>query len=89
MLIWVHRGPKAGEFMDIPPLHAEKAIEDGWAQKPGMDDRLVIKPIKDDHEPAVAYLRDPAAYATRELRASPPGKVPPPKEKPKEPAKKD
>jgi len=73
-VIWVSRGPRAGEFIQVPEEDALIAEAEGWGQRTeGRDGMEMRKAEVGPHEAAQAYLdRGTLGYPTRELRAQEP-----------------
>lgn len=75
VLVFVSRGPRAGEFIDMTEDEATTAVDEGWGQRTlGYDDKHMREPRKDDDAGAKAFLdRRAGVYPTRELRPEQPG----------------
>jgi hypothetical protein len=84
-MIWVTRGPGAGQFMEADADDAEQAEADGWAQRTvdgegRMRSHMEMLPAeRGSHEKAEAWLARQPGYANRELRAAPAPAPAPPK----------
>lgn len=85
-MIWVTRGPTAGQFMEATEADAEQAEQDGWAQRTVDSEgrarsHMEMRPAeRGSHEAAEAWLARQPGYANRELRASPAPAPAPPKQ---------
>lgn len=83
-MIWVTRGPVAGQFMEADAEDAAQAEADGWAQRTvdtegRARDHMQMHPAeRGSHEAAEAWLARQPGYANRELRPGPaPSPAPP------------
>jgi hypothetical protein len=70
-ILWVTRGPRAGEFIQVPYEDAVIAESEGWGQiTEGRDGVDMRKAEPGPHKAAQAYLdRKEKGYPTREFRA--------------------
>jgi hypothetical protein len=89
-LIWILKGPAAGQFMEVSEEDAERAEGEGWAEKAqGRDGNgFTAADAPGKHAKAEAFLAARHGYATRELRPEPkagPDAAEKPAQEPKKP----
>lgn len=85
-MLWVTRGPQAGQFIEVNHEEAAQAEADGWGQQTEGRDHTAMQAAQvGRHDKAEAFLSNRmGGYDNRELRAAPA-----PAPKPAEPVSED